>query len=489
MLNFDAGTPLGSQHLADLFSTAPMRFVFGEKNSLQTMLDVEVALAQVQANLGIIPSAAAETIRLVAKADRLDLVELAAGPRRVGLPIVNLVEQLGRLAGPEHGAFVHWGTTSQDIMDTALVLQMREALTLIERGLDDLVDAVAGLARTHRDTPMVGRTKLQHASPITFGFKTAVWLSGLLRHRQRLAELAPRLFQVQFGCAVGNFASLGIEGPRIRSALASALGLNEPLIAWHTARDTLAETVGFLGLLSTTLSKMANDIALLAQTEVGELLEPGGAGHGASSTMPHKRNPILCEQILSSGAVIRRLAGAMLDASIHDHERATGPWQGEWLILPEAFLLISGALDTAVRLSNGLVVRPDRMQANLDQTQGLIAAEAMMMALAPRMGLHHAHVVMGAACARTAASGQRLADALVSDPEFSAHFTAEEIRVIVEPRLYVGLSAAETDRVLAACPPSSVRASSMGRFAFPNEDTTSACQPLAASSPSASRTS
>lgn len=451
MLTFEPGSVFGSRHLADVFSTAPMRAVFSELNSLKSMLAVEIALAKVEAGLGVIPPEAAAAIASAAKVERLDLDELATGTMRAGLPIVNLVEQLIRLTGKPHGEFVHWGATSQDIMDTALMLQMREALDIVDRDLENLISALSALARTHRDTPMVGRTKLQHAIPITFGYKVSVWLSGLLRHRQRLAELRPRVLQVQFGGAVGTFASLGDGGDRVRAELARELGLAEPLVAWHAARDTLPEVVSFLCLVSTTLSKIATDIVLMAQTEIGEVLEPGGQGHGASSTMPHKRNPIICEQILSSGLSLRRLASAMLDASIHDHERATGPWQAEWLLLPEAFALLSRSLDNTLRLCTGLVVRPDAMQVNLARTQGLIAAEAVMMVLAPHVGRHHAHEIVGAACTHAIASGETLARSLARDPDVTKHLTPPEIEAAADPARYVGLSARETDRVLAAC--------------------------------------
>ncbi|EJN13548.1 3-carboxy-cis,cis-muconate cycloisomerase [Bradyrhizobium sp. YR681] len=450
MLSFEPATVFSSRHLADIFSTAPMRAIFAESNSLASMLLVEAALARVQAQLGVIPAEAAAAIASAARAERLDLDELAAGTLRAGLPVVNLVEQLIRLTGTPHGEFVHWGATSQDIMDTALVLQIRDALELVERDLESLISVITELARTHRDTPMVGRTKLQHAIPITFGFKVSVWLSGLLRHRERLAELRPRVLQVQFGGAVGTFASLGDDGDRIRAALARELGLAEPLVAWHAARDALAETVCLLGLISTSLSKIATDVVLMAQTEVGEVLEPGGQGHGGSSTMPHKRNPIICEQLLSTGSALRRLASAMLDASVHDHERATGPWQAEWLLLPEAFMLIARAMDNAIRLCTGLVVRPDAMQANLGRTQGLIAAEAVMMALAPHVGRHHAHEMVGAACTHAIASGLTLAQSLARDPAVTVHLAPHEIEEAADPARYVGLSGREVDRVLAA---------------------------------------
>jgi 3-carboxy-cis,cis-muconate cycloisomerase len=462
-VTFTSASPFSSRHLADMFSTAAMRAIFSEDRTIQSMLDVEAALARVQARARTIPADAAAAIAAAARSEAIDLDELAAGTQRAGLPIVNLVDQLVRLAGPPHGEFVHWGATSQDVMDTALVLQMRDAFALVAGDLDALVAALAGHARSHRDTPMVGRTKLQHALPITFGFKVAVWLSGLLRHRNRLDELLPRLLQVQFGGAVGTFASLGADGARVREGLALELGLAEPLVAWHAARDTLAEAVTFLGLMSTTLSKIAADIALMAQTEVGEAIEPGGPGQGASSTMPHKRNPILCERVLSTGLALRRLASAMLDASIHDHERATGPWQAEWLLVGEAFLLASGALRTCLTLCAGLVIQPQAMLANLNRTQGLIAAEAVMMALAPHIGRHHAHELVSEACRRAVDARAPLADILAADATVVRHLSAEAIAAAGDPGLYTGLAGPEVDRVLTACrePPS--RASAFQR--------------------------
>ncbi|CAN7605963.1 3-carboxy-cis,cis-muconate cycloisomerase [Bosea sp. LjRoot9] len=449
-MTFASATPFASRHLADLFSTPAMRAVFSELRTLQAMLDVEVALARVQARAGLIPVEAAEAIANAADAAALDLDELAAGTLRAGLPIVNLVEQFIRLTGPAYGEFVHWGATSQDIMDTALILQIRDALALVEQDLDQLAQALAELARRERDTAMVGRTKLQHALPITFGFKAAVWLSSLMRHRQRLGELKPRLLQVQFAGAVGTHAALGADGPNICQALAEELGLARPLIAWHAVRDTLAEAMTFLGLLSTSLSKIAGDIALMAQTEVGEALEPGGPGQGASSTMPHKRNPITCERILSSGLALRRLVGSFLDASIHDHERATGPWQAEWLLLPEAFLLISGSLKACLTLCSGLKLQPDAMRTNLDRTRGLIAAEQVMMTLAPHMGRHHAHDVVGNACRSAASSHTSLAEALARDPAVTGLLTPEQIAFAADPGRYTGQAGEEVDRVLLA---------------------------------------
>jgi 3-carboxy-cis,cis-muconate cycloisomerase len=449
-MSFDAATPFASRHLADLFSTPAMRQVFSERATLQAMLDVEAALARVQGSLGLIPVEAAGAIAAAAHADRLDLDQLAAGTLKIGLPIVNLVEQLIRAAGPDHGEYAHWGATSQDIIDTGLVLQIREAFDLIAADLDALVTVLAGLAEAHRDTPMVGRTKLQHALPITFGFKAAVWLSALMRHRRRLDEIRPRVLQVQFAGAVGTLASLGADGAAVRAGLARELGLAEPLIAWDVARDTLCETVSFLGLVSTGLSKIALDIALMAQTEVGEAIEPGPTGQGASSTMPHKRNPIMCERILSSGLALRRLSSAMLDAGVHDHERATGPWQAEWLLLPEAFLLASGALRTTLDLCAGLVVQPEAMLANLNRTRGLIAAEQVMMTLAPHMGRHHAHDLVAEACRTAVAEGSTLAAVLAGEPAVTAHLTPDEIAAAADPRHYTGLAATEVDRVLSA---------------------------------------
>ncbi|MBX6742841.1 MAG: 3-carboxy-cis,cis-muconate cycloisomerase, partial [Acetobacteraceae bacterium] len=302
-----AVNPADSPVFGALYGTDAMRAVFGEPAFLQRMLDVEAALARAQARLGIVPAEAAAAITAAARAEKLDLPALAAATRNTGYPVVGLVKQLSALAGPEAGRWTHWGATTQDIMDTAVVLQMRDAFALLQAELAAVIAGLARLARAHRGTVMAGRTHLQHALPVTFGYKVAVWLSPLITMQERLAQLRPRVERLQFGGAAGTLASLGDQGLRVQEELGRELGLAVPDIPWHVARDGIAEAVGFLGLLTGALSKLATDVILLMQTEVAEVAEPHQAGRGGSSTMPQKRNPIACEYILAQARGVQAL--------------------------------------------------------------------------------------------------------------------------------------------------------------------------------------
>jgi len=444
-----ASTAFDSSYLSGLFGTGEIRDIFSDAATLQHYIDIEIALARVQARLGLIPAEAAAAIAARARLDGLDMDQLHAGTELAGVPIVSFVHQLVRMVGPPHGEYVHWGATTQDIMDTAIALQMRDALAIVGRDLERLSELLADLARRHRDTPMAARTKLLQALPTTFGFKAAGWLSGIERHLERLEQLKPRVFVGQFAGAVGTLATFGSEGLAVQEGLAKEFGLAPPLIAWHTARDGFAEAVCFLGLVSGTLSKIATDAALMMQSEVGEALEKFVPGRGASSTMPQKRNPISCEQILATGNMLRKLVPAMLDASVHDHERATGPWQMEWMIVPQVFLLAGKALQATVALVEGIELNPDRMRANLDASHGLIAAEAAMMALAPYVGRHHAHDLVYDACRQTVAQGSRLAEQLAADATVAAHLTSAQIETALDPANYLGIAGPAVDRMIA----------------------------------------
>ena len=330
----------------DMFGTAAMRAAFGERAFLNRCIEVEAALARAQSRLGIIPDEAAAAIsRAADPPPDLDLARLKRETENVGYPILPLVRQLAEAAG-EAGRWLHWGATTQDIMDTAAVLQIRSGLALIDEHLTAVRGHLADLARTHRDTPMAGRTHLQHALPVTFGYKAAVWLSALDRHADRMRELRPRVLLAQFGGAAGTLASLGRgdQAVRSRTELARELDLGDPPITWHVARDGIAETVQVLALLAGSLAKIAYDVMLMSATELGEAAEPFAAGRGSSSTMPQKRNPISCELIFAAAKVLRQHAGLALDALITDFERATGPWHIEWVAVPEAFGYAAGAL-------------------------------------------------------------------------------------------------------------------------------------------------
>jgi 3-carboxy-cis,cis-muconate cycloisomerase len=446
---------LSSTLFGDMFGTAAMRGVFGELAFLARCAEVEAALARAQARAGIVPPDAAAAISKAAAAimdepQSLDLARLKRETETVGYPILPLVRQLADRAG-DAGRWVHWGATTQDIMDTAAVLQIRAGLELIENDLTALRRHLATLARRWRDTPMAGRTHLQHALPITFGYKAAVWLAAFDRHATRLAELRPRVLQVQFGGAAGTLASLGPgqEGLASRAELARELGLGEPAITWHVARDGIAETVQFLALLGGSLGKIAYDVMLMAATEFAEAAEPFVAGRGSSSTMPQKRNPISCELILAAAKALRQHAGLILDALVSDFERATGPWHAEWIALPESFGYAAGALHQTEFMIGGLIVDPQRMATNLGMTHGLIVAEAVMMGLAPHTGRNEAHDFVYDACRKAIENDRPLYDVLLDIPEVAGPLGPEALKALTDPANYLGAAQAMIDRVLA----------------------------------------
>ncbi|MCL4766622.1 MAG: 3-carboxy-cis,cis-muconate cycloisomerase [Hyphomicrobiaceae bacterium] len=431
----------------DAFGTPEMRRIFSDEAAVTHAVAVEVALARVQGRLGLVPAEAARRIEVSADAAAIDLDELRRENDLVGYPIIGLVHQLARQCG-DAGRYLHWGATTQDIMDTASVLQIRAALDIVAADLKRIEETLAALARKHRLTVMAARTHLQHALPTTFGHKAAVWLSIVRRHRQRLDELRPRVLVVQLSGAAGTLASLGTRGLEVQEALAAELGLAAPAITWHAARDGFAEAVGFLALVTASLAKIATDVALLMQTEVAEAFEPFAPGRGSSSTMPQKRNPISCELIIAAAKAVRQHAGLMLDAVVADHERATGPWQLEWIALPESFIAAASALRQAAGMLSGLVVDAGRMRRNLELTGGLIVAEAVMMALAEHIGRGAAHDLVYAACRAAADSSNPLITELLRRPEVTAHLDERRLRELVEPGNYLGAAPAMVDRVL-----------------------------------------
>jgi 3-carboxy-cis,cis-muconate cycloisomerase len=443
-----ATTVLDSILFRDSFGTPRMREIFDERALIARYVEIEVALARAQGGCGVIPADAAREIATRSTPDALDLDGLRRETEIVGYPILPLVHQLARMCG-EAGRYVHWGATTQDIMDTAVVLQVRDALALIESELGALRTILVRLARRYRDTPMAGRTHLQQALPVTFGYKAAVWLAMFDRHAERLAQLRPRVLVGELAGAAGTLASLGDRGLEVQKAMMEALGLGVPAATWHAARDGLAETVGFLGLLTGSLGKVAYDVMLLASTEIAEVHEPFVQGRGASSTMPQKRNPISSELILAAAKAVRQHAGLMLDAMIQDLERATGPWHAEWLALPESFVLTAGALHQAKLMLDGLVVDEQRMRRNLDMTSGLIVAEAVMMGLAPQLGRNEAHDVVYAACRIVDERGGRLADVLAGMPEVAGRLDRAALERLTDPANYLGVAPQMVDRVIA----------------------------------------
>ncbi len=447
-----ATTVIDSLLFRDAFGTQAMRDVFGDHALIGRYIEVEVALARAEARCGVIPAAAAEEIAARACAAGLDLDRLRRETDNVGYPILPLVHQLAEQCG-EAGRYVHWGATTQDIMDTADVLRVRAGLGIVAADVEALRTILADLARTHRDTPMAGRTHLQQALPVTFGYKAAVWLAMFDRHAERLAQVLPRVLVGQFAGAAGTLASLGGDGLAVQAAFCAALGLGVPATTWHVARDGFAEVVNLLALITGSLGKIALDIMLLASTEFGEVSEPFVPGRGASSTMPQKRNAISSELMLAASKGVRQHAGLMLDAMVQDLERATGPWHAEWMAIPESFVLAAGALHQARFMLGGLVVDAARMRRNLALSKGLIVAEAVMMGLAPHLGRQAAHDVVTAACRAADAGGGSLADALAAQPAVTAHLDQAAIARLTDPANYLGLAPGMVDRALSLSRP------------------------------------
>ena len=442
-------TALDSAIFRDIFSTPEMRRVFSDEARTAYYLEIEAALARVQARLGVIPEKAAREIEAQCRIEKIDLARLKTQTERIGYPILGVVQQIVELCADGLGEWCHWGATTQDITDTATILQVRAALELVENDIKAIARALADLARRYRDTPMAGRSNLQQAVPLTFGFKMAALLAAMQRHRERLSQMRPRVLVGEFGGAVGTLASLGGHGLKVQAALMDELGLGHPEIAWHTVRDRIGEVACFLGLVTGTLGKISMDVKLLMQTEVAEVYEPFHEARGSSSTMPQKRNPISCLYIHSTVALVRQHVAALLEAAVADHERSTGPWEIEWISLPEIFLLAAGALAQTRLLVSGLEVDADRMRVNLDLTRGMIVSEAVMMGLGPYLGRQRAHDLVYDICRKVVATGRPLVDLLTQNAEVSAHLTRAEIEKLCAPQGYLGLAGEMTDAVLA----------------------------------------
>jgi 3-carboxy-cis,cis-muconate cycloisomerase len=439
--------------LDPLFRTEAMCQIFSDRGRLQGMLDFEAALARVEARLGVIPKSAAPAIAAQCRAELFDIEALAQASAPAGNTAIPAVKALTALVGKKNkraAGYVHWGATSQDAMDTGLVLQLRAAFGLIDTDLARLAAALARLAKKYKRTPMAGRTWMQQAAPVTFGLKAASALSALQRHRARLRELRARALVIQFGGAVGTLASLGKSGPAVARALAAELKLLDPEIGWHAQRDRVAEVATTLGLLVGTLGKTALDVSLMMQTEVGEAFEPAAPGRGGSSTLPHKRNPVGCAVVLAAAMKVPALVSVMLAAMAQEQERGLGGWQAEWETLPEICLLTAGALEQTVRMMEGLQIDTARMRQNLEATHGLIMAEAVSAALAPKLGRAAAHGLIEEACRRAVEQDKPLRDVLAKDAKVGKLLSAADIDRLLDPANYLGAAEQLVDRVLAS---------------------------------------
>ncbi|KPX90463.1 3-carboxy-cis,cis-muconate cycloisomerase [Pseudomonas meliae] len=431
-----------SNQLFDAYFMQPeMREIFSDEGRVQGMLDFEAALARAQARVGLIPPEVVADIELSCDARLFDFDALAIAIGSAGNSAIPLVKALGKqiaARSAEAERYVHMGATSQDVMDSGLILQLRRAIVLLERDLTLLADAMAEQAQRHAGTPLAGRTWLQQATPVTLGMKIAGWLGAVTRHRQRLSEIKPRLLCLQFGGASGSLAALGDQAFSVAEALAGELQLALPEQPWHTQRDRLVEFAGLLGLIAGSLGKLGRDVSLLMQTEVGEVFEPSAPGKGGSSTMPHKRNPVGAAVMISTATRAPGLVATMLAAMPQEHERSLGLWHAEWETLPELCCLVSGSLQQALQVLPGLQVDAERMASNLQSTKGLVLAEAVSIALARRIGRDAAHHLVEQCCRRAVEQGAHLRQVLGETPQVSEQFSSDELDRLLDPAHYLG---------------------------------------------------
>jgi 3-carboxy-cis,cis-muconate cycloisomerase len=432
-----------------ILTTDELLAATGDRAWLQALLDTEAALAGAGADVGIIPVETATSIAGCCVAERFDPDELGRAARLGGNPVIPLVSALRAEVPAEARNGVHRGATSQDILDSAAMLITRRALVPIDRDLAVLAAALAGLADRHRDTLMAGRTMLQQALPITFGLKAAGWLVEVLDVRSQVTAVRSRL-AVQLGGAVGTLASLGDDGPAVAARLASRLGLAEPVVPWHTGRQRLAEVAAALGQAAGTAAKIAMDVALLMQTEVGEAFEPAAAGRGGSSTLPHKRNPVGAAAVSAAARRVHALLPVIYGGMIQEHERAVGGWQAEWQTLTELLQLAGGAVARVAETIGGLEVDSRAMADNLARTGGLLMAERVTLALSRTMDQADATQTVQRAGRRTATSGRSFAAELLDEPAVAGVLSAAELEELLDPAGYLGASATWIDRALRA---------------------------------------
>ena len=434
-----------------LFSTPEMTRVFSHQGQLRAMMRFEWALTCALEKHGLAEAGSNKVLESLLDAGFVDAALLVQDARAVGNIAIPFVKQLtAQVKALSEGAArsIHLGATSQDVLDSALVLQIREAVQLLDVAIDQLEGALINQVREHRHTVLMGRTWLQAGPPTTLGLKLAGSLAALRRDRDRIRSAAARTLVVEFGGAVGTLAALGTTGGAVSAELARILHLKEPPLPWHTHRDNLVEMVQVLAILTGTLAKFARDVALLMQSEVSEAAEETSEGRGGSSTMPHKHNPVACAAVIATNARMPGLSATMLHAMSQEHERGLGLWQAEWDTVPEAFRLTAAALAYSIEIAQGLQVDAARMMANLDSLLGLPLSEAVNAALAPKVGRSTAHDLLRTATERAAAEKRNLADILKQLPQVTAHLSDVEIDRLLDPRAYLGSAQRFISRVL-----------------------------------------
>ena len=439
---------------ASLFYQADMTEIFSDHALLKYMIQAEVALAKAQAQVGVIPESAAAIIADVANTQGIQAIDfenlaIATGlAGNIAIPFVKQFTAAVKAVDEDASRYVHWGATSQDILDTACILQARDALDVVEFQLRHAYAVSLELAEKYRAEVMIGRTWLQQALPITFGHKAARWASSFKRDLDRLEQMKARVLTAQLGGAVGSLASLLDQGSTVVEAYAAQLNLSVPTCTWHGERDRIIEIAGFLAIVVGNTGKMARDWSLMMQTEIAEVFEPTAKGRGGSSTMPHKRNPVAAASILAAANRVPALMSSMYQSMVQEHERSLGAWHAEWLAVPEIFQLCAGALQRTVEVLQGLEVNSKNMQRNIETTQGLIMAEAVMMALAPKMGRLNAHHLVEKACQQAVTEQSHLQDIVSSFVEVKQYFSVDELTRIFKPESYLGNIQDQIDAVL-----------------------------------------
>ena len=433
----------------DTFTNPLMQKIFSEESRFQSWLKTEASLAKVQSELGLIPKKASENILKMAKVKNLDLCKLKEQYKVTGFPILPLVKQLTSLCDNESAKWVHWGATTQDIIDTGASIQMKAGLSILEADLVEIANSILDLSEKHRNTVMAGRTFKQHASPITFGFKASIWLDEIRRHLERLKHIKKNALLCSYGGAVGNLAALGDDGIEVANKLADDLGLEHSSISWHTSRDGWTELVFWLALASATLSKIASEISTLMSTEVNEVREPYKKGRGASSAMPQKRNPISCPIIISNANRLRDLLSSQLSAMNQDHERALAGQSLEWLIIPDAFLLASGVFMHSKEILADLEVDSNIMLKNLKMGGGLIMSEAVKIGLAKKIGRKKAHKLVSDAATKALENNIDLSEALAQSQEITSEISEDKMKSLFNVNNYLGSTHAMIDQVQA----------------------------------------
>jgi 3-carboxy-cis,cis-muconate cycloisomerase len=443
-----------SMRLIDSLVTTPvLAELFSDESVLKAMLDFESALARAEARTGVIPNSAADIITALAKPGSFDAAALSIAAFRAGTPAIPLVKALTeqvRKTNPEAARFVHWGATSQDVVDSAMSLLLKRAEPILIADLLRIEKALAGLSDQHKHSVMLGRTLLQPAPPVTFGLKAAGWLGPVRRGRRRLQHGFRNAAVLQFGGATGTLAALGDRGIAVLEALSVELGFkNSSGAPWHTQRDQLATLVCACGVLTGSLGKMARDIVLLMQNEVGEASEPGGEGRGGSSTMPHKRNPTACSLTLTAANRVPGLVSSFLSAMLQEHERGVGGWQGEWPVVATVIQSTGVATSSMAEVAEGLSVDAEKMRRNIENTNGLIFAERAMLLLGAKLGRDVAHKIVQGAARKSVDENRNLAVVLAEIPEVNAQLSAEELKQLETPEQYLGSAEAFRKALIA----------------------------------------